>query len=213
MKTSLMTLAERGYLPDVLVRLGIRQLCAQRLRDESQGGPEQQAARYLERIDSLRRSPIALHTEAANAQHYELPQPFFRLCLGKRLKYSCCLYARGDESLDQAEEAMLAFVRHARRIGRWPEYPGAWLRLGIVDTVDGGALSQCQYHRPYRTPHRKRQYIEAECLRRGLKNVRVITCDVTSCYCRKRSSIAAFPSRCSSTCATTKRCSAASPNG
>jgi cyclopropane-fatty-acyl-phospholipid synthase len=58
--------------------------------------------------DDLRESAVAIHTDAANAQHYELPPRFFELCLGKRLKYSSCYYPRGNETLEQAEEAMLS---------------------------------------------------------------------------------------------------------
>ena len=36
--TGVLGLAERGYLPDALVRHGIRRLCAQRLREETAGG-------------------------------------------------------------------------------------------------------------------------------------------------------------------------------
>ncbi len=104
----LLGLAERGMVPDALVRHGIRRLCAQRLRDEQMGGPQAQEERYRQRLQELRGSPIAIHTEAANAQHYELPPEFFVGCLGRRLKYSSAYYPRGDETLDQAEEAMLA---------------------------------------------------------------------------------------------------------
>ena len=39
----LLGLAERGLLPDVLIRAGIRRLCAQRLRDETAGGQQAQS--------------------------------------------------------------------------------------------------------------------------------------------------------------------------
>jgi len=51
---------------------------------------------------------IAEHADAANSQHYELPAEFFRICLGPNLKYSCCLYPTGTETLAEAEEAALA---------------------------------------------------------------------------------------------------------
>ena len=101
-------LAERGLVPDALLRQGIRRMCAQRLAEECEGGLEAQSRRYAELIDSLRSSPVAIHTEVANAQHYELPPAFFRLCLGRRFKYSSCYYPTGSETLDQAEDAMLA---------------------------------------------------------------------------------------------------------
>jgi cyclopropane-fatty-acyl-phospholipid synthase len=92
--------------PDPLTRIGIRRLCAQRLRDEHAG--DWYGALLRAASTGLRSSPIAIETDAANEQHYELPPPFFLRCLGKRLKYSSCFYERGDETLDVAEEAMLS---------------------------------------------------------------------------------------------------------
>src|SRR5580704_16398921 len=82
----LLGLAERGLLPDALLRLGVRQQCALRLRTEGTGGAAAQEARQQLLLAELRASPLAVHTAAANAQHYELPPQFFRLCLGRRLK-------------------------------------------------------------------------------------------------------------------------------
>ena len=100
--------AERGLLPDTAVRHGIRRMCAQRLRDEAAGGAEAQSRRFHQRIALLRESPLAIHVDAANRQHYELPPAFFQQCLGPRLKYSSCYYPTGVETLAQAEDAMLA---------------------------------------------------------------------------------------------------------
>ncbi len=86
-------LAERGWLPDALLRLGMRRLCAQRLREESAGGLESAWLRFQTLLQQLRTSPIAIETDAANAQHYELPPRFFELCLGRRLKYQFLLLA------------------------------------------------------------------------------------------------------------------------
>lgn len=105
---SLIDLCERGLVPDALTRLGIRRLCAQRLREEHDGDAVAAWARFRELLDGLRQSPLAIETEAANRQHYEVPARFFELSLGKRLKYSSCYYPTGRETLDQAEEAMLA---------------------------------------------------------------------------------------------------------
>ena len=105
---SLIDLCERGLIPDSLTRYGIRRLCAQRLVDEGAGDPGLADARFRALLEELRQSAIAIETAAANEQHYELPTRFFQLCLGKRLKYSSCFYPTGNESLDEAEEAMLA---------------------------------------------------------------------------------------------------------
>ena len=84
-------LAEQGKLPDTLIRYAIRQLCKRRLVNETAGDPELQQARFQALIQELAESPIALETDAANEQHYEVPTPFYLNSLGARLKYSCCL--------------------------------------------------------------------------------------------------------------------------
>ena len=101
---SLITLCERGFVPDALTRFGIRRLCKVRLRDEYEGDWK---ARQEQWLGVLKKSAVAIETQAANDQHYEVPPPFFQACLGARLKYSSCYYETGSETLDQAEEAML----------------------------------------------------------------------------------------------------------
>ncbi|MDX2166926.1 MAG: cyclopropane-fatty-acyl-phospholipid synthase family protein [Deltaproteobacteria bacterium] len=96
--------AESGRVPDPLLRAAIRRLNARRLRDETRRAA---AGAQRELLTALRGSPIALHTDAANAQHYELPPAFFGLVLGRRRKYSGAYWPPGTADLDQAEEAML----------------------------------------------------------------------------------------------------------
>src|SRR5215469_12532381 len=104
------SLLERGLLPDVLVRHGIRRLLEQRLMDEETDDAERQQRKLMDWVAELKESPIALHTEAANAQHYEVPAAFFEAILGPHLKYSGCLWPEDVDELGQAEEAMLELV-------------------------------------------------------------------------------------------------------
>jgi cyclopropane-fatty-acyl-phospholipid synthase len=173
----LIGLAERGLLPDALLRHGIRRQCADRLRNESYGGLETQAARFRERIELLRNSPLAIHTDAANTQHYELPPAFFKHCLGKHLKYSCAYYPRGDETLDQAEAAMLALYGERAELAdgqRILELGCGWgsLTLWMAERYPDARITAISNSRP------QREYIEAQCRIRGFANVRVVTCDV-----------------------------------
>jgi cyclopropane-fatty-acyl-phospholipid synthase len=175
--SGLLGLAERGQLPDALLRQGIRRMCAQRLREELAGGLDQQAARFAGRIELLRRSPVAIHTDAANAQHYELPPAFFEQCLGKRLKYSGCYYPRGDETLEQAEQAMLALYDERAELADGQsilELGCGWgsLTLWMAERYPKARVTAVSNSRP------QREHIEAQCRQRGLANVRVITCDV-----------------------------------
>lgn len=106
----LLDLAERGFIPDLLVRLGIRTLNQRRLAKEARRKRAGQGEQLQHFLDELRQSPIAVETLAAKEQHYEVPPAFFQTVLGRRLKYSCCLWPLGVETLDAAEEAMLALT-------------------------------------------------------------------------------------------------------
>ncbi|MEO0973549.1 MAG: SAM-dependent methyltransferase, partial [Pseudomonadota bacterium] len=103
-------LSERGVLPDFLIRFGIWQANRRRLRVESLRSVERQFERYQERIADLRDSPVAINTDRANEQHYELPAAFFQQVLGKHLKYSSGYWPTGVGDLDGAEAAMLALT-------------------------------------------------------------------------------------------------------
>ncbi|MGD8924814.1 MAG: hypothetical protein PVG64_07770, partial [Syntrophobacterales bacterium] len=96
-------LAERGLLPDWLIRWGIRNLDRKRLRQEDRGNKEAQRQALKRFIAELRKSPIAVEIHKPKEQHYELPPAFFQRVLGKRMKYSGCYWPRGVNSLDQAE--------------------------------------------------------------------------------------------------------------
>lgn len=174
---SLIDWCERGLVPDLLTRYGIRRLCAQRLVAEGAEDVARADSRFRELLGQLRRSEIAIETAAANAQHYELPTRFFQLCLGKRLKYSSCFYPVGEESLDAAEEAMLALYAERAELSDGQQI----LELGC----GWGSLTLWMAER---YPHARitavsnsatqRAHIEAICAARGWLNVRVVTCDV-----------------------------------
>src|ERR1700679_3157359 len=99
-------LVERDMVPDWILRAGIRPLLPPRPREEDKGDPERQQAHLMWYIDQLKASPIAIHTPAANQQHYEVPAEFFASVLGSHRKYSCCYFEEND-TLDQAERRML----------------------------------------------------------------------------------------------------------
>ncbi len=100
-------LAERGWLPDQLIRFGIRRLLAARLVEESRLGCEGLSELNRSFVSEIRQSPIALHTASANQQHYEVPAAYFELVLGPHRKYSSCLWPEGVVDLSTAEQKML----------------------------------------------------------------------------------------------------------
>jgi cyclopropane-fatty-acyl-phospholipid synthase len=170
-------LLEQDILPDAVLRMGIRRLLRQRLREECRGDAGSQSAALQELIGQLRRSPIAIETDAANEQHYELPTGFFQLCLGKRLKYSSGLWTAGISTLDAAEEAMLrltcerAQIRDGQHI---LELGCGWgsLSLWLAEHYPAARITGVS------NSATQREHIEAECARRGIHNLRIITCDM-----------------------------------
>jgi cyclopropane-fatty-acyl-phospholipid synthase len=101
-------IVDSGLVPEPLLRAGIRAVCALRLRQERRRDPRALVA-------ALRGSGVAIETEAANAQHYEVPSALFERALGPRLKYSSCYWADGVATLAAAEDAMLEL--YAERAG------------------------------------------------------------------------------------------------
>lgn len=167
-------LCERGLLPDALTRYGMRRMIGQRLRDEGAADPERASARRQALLDALRHSPIAIETQAANHQHYEVPAAFFHRHLGPCLKYSCAYYPTGRETLAEAEQEML--LLYADRAG---------LRDGqrILDLGCGwGSLSLWLAQRypnsqvvGLSNSHGQRAFIQAEAAARGLANLTILT--------------------------------------
>ena len=171
---SLITLCERGFVPDTLTRFGIRRLCKERLRDEYAGDWKSRQAQWL---DVLKKSEVAIETQAANDQHYEVPPPFFQACLGARLKYSSCFYETGTETLDQAEEAMLSLYGQRAELKDGQhilELGCGWgsLTLWMAQHYPNANITAVSNSAP------QREFILARCKERGFTRVNVITCDV-----------------------------------
>ncbi len=169
--------AERGLIPDPLLRFGMRRLMGARLRAERGDGGEAQFARYQARLAELREGPVALHTDAANDQHYEVPAAFFEHVLGRYLKYSCALWPLGTESLDDAEAAMLEVT--CQRAGltdgqRILELGCGWgsLSLWMAGRYPGSRITAVS------NSASQREFIEARARAAGIVNLEVVTADM-----------------------------------
>ena len=168
---------ERGLLPDCLIRIGIRRMVSARLRKEKRGSPAEQAERLMQFVEQLRRSPVAIRPDAANAQHYEVPADFFRHVLGPQMKYSCALWNEGTKDLAEAEEATLDLTcRRARHEDGQDvlELGCGWgsLSLFMASRFPGSRILAVSNSRS------QKQFIDAEAARRGLANLTVVTADM-----------------------------------
>jgi cyclopropane-fatty-acyl-phospholipid synthase len=151
---------------------------AQRARAVREGGVEAQQERLSAWVETLRESPVAIHPRAANEQHYEVPAAFYRLVLGRRLKYSCALWNDGVEGLDAAEEAMLALTCDRAGLAdgqRVLELGCGWgsLTLWMAERYPASAITAVS------NSASQREHILAEAARRDLRNVEVLTADVS----------------------------------
>ena len=158
--------------PDFVTRPAIRSLVTEARKRLDREAPHDPAAF----AQAMAQRPIAEHTDAANDQHYELPPEFFQICLGARLKYSCCLYGDGAETLNQAEEKALAeSCAHAELIDGQSvlELGCGWgsLSLWMAEHYPHSRITAVS------NSHGQRGHIEAQAAARGLTNLTVITCD------------------------------------
>lgn len=169
----LIVAAERIRLPDSMSIAGINYLVSRSKRALNSGAAisDEEFARMAgER-------PIALHTDKANEQHYELPAEFFNLILGTHRKYSCCLFDMPGMTLDQAEARALAETSSHARLAdgqRILEMGCGWgsLSLWMAKHFPNAQITAVS------NSHSQREYIEAQACKHSYNNLAVITCDM-----------------------------------
>lgn len=165
-------LAERGLVGDDAIRRGIRALLQERL--ESVAANPRSSTQWMQTLESL---PMAVDTDAANEQHYEIPAAYFEKILGPHLKYSSGYWPEGVDALAEAEAAMLELSceRAALTDGqRILELGCGWgsLTLWMAAQYPSSEVTAIS------NSNSQREYIEAEASKRGLKNIQVLTCDI-----------------------------------
>jgi cyclopropane-fatty-acyl-phospholipid synthase len=171
--------AERGRVPDFVIRQGIRRLLRQRLtqiaaRDEA--ALRQSLARVVAKMDA---GPVAPVPEKANEQHYEVPAEFFELVLGPHLKYSSALWNPGTASLGEAEGAMLELTARRAALAdgqRILELGCGWgsLTLWMAQALPAARIVAVS------NSASQREFILARARQRQLSNVSVVTADMNA---------------------------------
>lgn len=172
-------LCERGLVPDAILRAAVRQLSRRRLKEHDAHDPAAVEQLKKEMMAQWHSGPIAIETDAANEQHYELPPAFFEHCLGTHLKYSCGYWPKGVDDLDESEKQMLELSCERAELEDGQQV----LELGC----GWGSLTLWMArHYPnsqilaVSNSSLQRGYIEKRAAAEGLKNVRVQTCDINT---------------------------------
>lgn len=132
-------------------------------------------------------TPIAILQNLANEQHYEVSPEFYKLILGKALKYSSCFYEEVEgsgkdgavTSLDEAEQAMLTLTCERAELTnnqRVLEIGCGWGSLSLFMAArypDSTFIAVSN-------SNGQRQHIESEASKRGIKNLTVYTADIAT---------------------------------
>ena len=175
----IMFLIEKGLIPDILIRFGIRYLVAQRLQEETNTFSKNENHQKDRFISEMVDSPIAINTVDANSQHYELPAEFFNLVLGGYNKYSGCVWEKGIKTLTEAEaESLNIYCERAEILDGMKilELGCGWgsLSLWIATHYPNTQVTAVSNSKI------QRQFILNLRDKRGLNNLDVITADMNT---------------------------------
>ncbi len=170
-------LAERGLLPDSLLRMGIRGRLRRQVRaieTETESARETAIQQLVRAMDE---APIAPEPKLANRQHYEVPAAFFECVLGERLKYSCCHWPAGTRDLHAAERAMLERTCENARLEDGMdilELGCGWgsLSLWMAETYPLSKITAVT------NSVSQKAYIDSVARERGITNLWVLTADM-----------------------------------
>ena len=175
----LLSLTDCGLIPDCAIRMVIRMLLKQRLASLPINDPTTAKVFVLDFLREMAVSPIAPLPEKANEQHYEVPAAFFEKVLGKRRKYSSCLWPEGIHNLDDSEiPALKVTCQHAELADNLDilELGCGWGSLSLwmaeqypMSRIVGVSNSNSQ-----------RESIMSRAKAARLTNLEIITCDMNA---------------------------------
>jgi len=169
--------AESGLMPDIVIRAGIRSLLETKCKEIYSGDVEYAAKATNRFVAMMNKSPIALLSEIANEQHYEVPADFFGQVMGDHLKYSCCYWPDNVSNLSEAEVAALELS--VKRAGiedgmQVLDLGCGWgsLSLWIAEHFPNGFITSVS------NSASQREFILKKASERSIQNIEVIVCDM-----------------------------------
>lgn len=174
---AVLPIVERNLVPDIVIRTGMRRELAMELAKTKKYNIEEVMQKTQEFVAELKTMPIALEQSAANEQHYEVPDEFYRMVLGPHLKYSSGLWLSPTTTIEESEVAMLELY-----CARAQLFDG----MTLIDLGCGwGSVS---LYMAAKYPNSKvisisnsnsqREYILSTAASRGLSNIQVFTGDI-----------------------------------
>lgn len=173
-------LIHMGLVPDFVIRFGIRIQLYDHLNILKAETVQAELSNKLQIVQTLKTMPIAIETDVANEQHYEVPAKFYDLCLGPRKKYSSGLWNSPSTTFEESEVAMLehycqlADVKDGMKI---VDLGCGWgsLTLHLAERYPNAQITGIS------NSHSQREYILKTAANRGynVSNITIITCNVS----------------------------------
>ncbi len=164
----------KDIIPDALIRIGIRSRLKGTLAPFEKLTCEERQALVMQHVRELKKSPLAIATDEANEQHYELPTAFFQKCLGPHMKYSSGYWDPGVTDIETSEARMLALSCERAELEdghRILELGCGWgsLTLWMGKHYPNSKITAVSNSRT------QKEYIDAQAKERGLANIEVKT--------------------------------------
>lgn len=169
---------KNSLIPKIMYRIGIHLQIKERLKAEKYIFDQSFGENKTELITRLKNSSIALSTEEANIQHYEVPTEFYERILGPKLKYSCCYYLN-SETLADAETEMLDLYCKRAGIGNEQNILDLGCGWGSFTLYAANKFPDSNFTAVSNSATQKK-YIDDVILEKGLHNVTVLTADINS---------------------------------
>jgi cyclopropane-fatty-acyl-phospholipid synthase len=172
-------LLEMNIIPEWLIRLNIRGMLNETIQKNQKPTLAEQQQQKMSFIDELKTLPIAIETNAANDQHYEVPSEFYQWVLGPRRKYSSGLWLQETDTLADAERQMLsvycsrADIQDGQKI---LDLGCGWgsLALYLAEHYPNAHITALS------NSNSQREYIEWVAQTKGWKNLTVVTANIAT---------------------------------
>ena len=168
---------ESGYMPDSLIRSGIRRFLSERLKEIHINDTESKIKLKQHFIEMMDESPIAHLPEKANEQHYEINSNFYYEILGNRMKYSSGYWPDGVETLEESEIAALEETCNHAEIRNGMDILELGCGWGSLTLWMGQKYPSSRITAVSNSSSQK-EFIEAKAKKMGISNIKVITSDM-----------------------------------
>jgi cyclopropane-fatty-acyl-phospholipid synthase len=175
-------LIANSLIPEFIIRFIVRLHFKYRLLKQTKKIEDIQE--YMNNfMEEMKTQLIAINSEEANIQHYEVITEFFQHILGKNMKYSCGYWEDSIrkrnlyKKIDQSEEKMLRLTCERADIQDHDEILDLGCGWGSLSIYLATNYPKCKITALSNSSSQK-EYIELQIARRNITNLNIIKADI-----------------------------------